>query len=119
VDTTVIDQTRSKIQDGLAQLEALAQSDDFDPADDSFKTLQRNVERDKARLETLTRAVSERSEIQRIDEGLSRTVKRHDDEAKRAGMEQGSWGEMFTRSQQFQGYNGYGTSGRVDVPNLE
>jgi hypothetical protein len=28
------------------------------------------------------------------------------------------WGDIFTRSPQFAGYQGYGTSGRVDVPGL-
>ena len=33
--------------------------------------------------------------------------------------EQGSWGEIFTRSREFSSYHGYGNSGRVEVPNLQ
>lgn len=115
MDTTVIDKTRQDFEDNTAQLEALAASDDFNPDDPTVKELETKVSRSRAKLETLTRAVSERNELAKIESALARTAKRSDEELKRAQSADQSLGEMFIRSNQFNDWTGYGQSSKLET----
>ena len=114
----VIDTLENQLRDIQERAQHLIDSDEFNPDNPEYKAL--NDEADK-----LTRSIqAQRDWTQRKQQSdeASAVIRRAQvraEQVRGADMPVGSWGELFTRSQQFQGYNGYGTSGRVDVPNLE
>jgi len=112
-----IDTLEQQLADVRAQAEDIMSRDGFNPDDPGYKAL-------KDEAEQLTRSIKEQSDWvarKALSDEASTVIRRAQlraDQVRGADEPSGSWGELFTRSQQFQGYNGYGTSGRVDVPNL-
>ena len=114
----VIDTLETQLKDVQERAQSLINADDFDPDNPEYKALNSEAEQ----LTRSIRAQSEWTQRKAATDEASIIVRRAQQRAQQTADEQtpmGSWGELFTRSQQFQGYNGYGTSGRVEVPNLE
>jgi hypothetical protein len=116
VDTAIIDKVREDLDADLAQIEALAQSDNFADQADTVTALQRSAETKRARLETLTRALQDREQLARIDSSLTKTVQTTQRLAEQRATSAESLGELFVRSRQFSDWSGYGQSGKVEVP---
>jgi hypothetical protein len=114
----VIDTLEQQLKDVQERAQALIDGDSFDPDNPEYRALNDEAEK----LTRSIRAQSEWTQRKATTDEATTVIRRAQMRAQQtADHDQplGSWGELFTRSQQFQGYNGYGTSGRVDVPNLE
>lgn len=117
MDTTVIDQLRSDIETDLNQLEALARSDEFDPAGDEARALEERAAAKKKRLDVLVRAANERTQLAGIDSAIDRTISRKRDEDTRRSV--GDPVDVFLRSRAFQEYKGHGRSSTVETGMLQ
>lgn len=112
-----IDTLEQQLADVRDQAASMMERDDFDAEDPGYKAL-------KADADKLTRAITEQSEWtarKSASDEASSVIRRSQLRAEQiAGQAEpsGSWGELFTRSREFQSYHGYGNSGRVEVPNL-
>jgi HK97 family phage major capsid protein len=113
MDTTVIDRKRSDLADVLTQIETLATREEFKPED--VAELQTRANGLKAQIQTLTEAMQARAASTDMDAMLQRAA-RTQEQRQREHVEAGeSLGSMFTRSAQFSGYAGVGTTGRVET----
>jgi len=113
MDTKVIDQKREALADVLTQIETLATREEFKPEDTA--ELQTRAEGYKAQIQALTEAMATRAASSDMDALLQRSA-RVQEQRQREFSEAGvTLGEMFTRSGQFSGYAGVGTTGRVDT----
>ena len=114
----VIDTLENELTSIQERAQALIDGDNFSPDDPEYKALNDEAEK----LTRSIRAQSEWTQRKAATDEASTIVRRAQARAQQTADDlapQGSWGELFTRSQQFQGYNGYGTSGRIEVPNID
>jgi hypothetical protein len=113
MDTTVIDKKRSELADVVTQIEALATRDSFVPED--VAELQTRANGLKAQIQTLTEAMQTRAASTDMDAVLQRAARTQEQKQREYAEAGESIGSLFTRSAQFSGYAGVGTTGRVET----
>jgi hypothetical protein len=113
MDTTVIDKKRSELADVVTQIEALATRDSFVPED--VAELQTRANGLKAQIQTLTEAMQTRAASTDMDAVLQRAARTQEQKQREYAEAGESLGSLFTRSAQFSGYAGVGTTGRVET----
>jgi HK97 family phage major capsid protein len=113
MDTKVIDQKREALADVLTQIETLATREEYKPEDTA--ELQTRAEGLKAQIQALTDAMASRAASSDMDARLQRSARLQEQKQREYEVAGESIGELFTRSAQFTGYAGVGTTGRVDT----
>jgi HK97 family phage major capsid protein len=95
---------------------AIAESDQFDPEDPTFVDLQtRATELDK-RVSSLTGLIEARQQADALDGKFARAHQHQQREQSPAAVQsRQSWGDVFTRSSEFESYRMKGSSGIVTV----
>lgn len=112
--TNTLDRLRSERDEARDLAIAMAEGDDFDPRNKDFTELQNRAEALDGRVDTLTKAMEARESAKRLDARIVGSV-----ETRQAATTEVSFGEMFTRSEQFQHYPGRGIMSAVELPLLE
>ena len=92
---------------------AMASADDFNPDDKTYVELRSQAEGLDKSVSELATLLTRQQAADAQDSGFSKAQKRTEREARTETRE--SWGEAFTRSEQFAQYQGRGTSQRFEV----
>jgi hypothetical protein len=119
---SAIADVREKLDRALAQSEDFLNRENFDPEDTAYKALKNESEKLERAYRELQEWETRRSESDKIGDALSRLDHRQKSERAEIKTRENnlSLGEMFIRSDQFKGYQGRGSSGRMstDLPLL-
>jgi hypothetical protein len=126
MSTTVIERLSSERDEARNAAVAMAESDEFNPDDPTFKDLEtRATELDK-RVAALAGLMESRSAADTLDGKIAKASNRRtrEDEDRRNGKGvevRESWGETFVRSEEFTNYRGRGTSAimSIDLDNVQ
>lgn len=113
METTVIDRKRSDLADVLSQIETLAARDEFKPEDTA--ELQTRAETLKSQIGTLTQVLHTRAANSEFEQILRRAERTREHKQQEAAAEGETLGSLFTRSRQFSGYAGVGSTGKYET----
>jgi HK97 family phage major capsid protein len=94
---------------------AIAESDGFDPADETFTSLQTRASELDARVASLNGLIEQRQAADALDGRMSRAHQRQQEQGPVQLQSRESWGEVFTRSDEFGSYRMKGSSGIVTI----
>jgi HK97 family phage major capsid protein len=116
MSTAVLDKIRTERDQVRAAALAIAEGDNFDPADENFKELEARAAALDTRAASLAKILEEQAAADALDGRLAKAQKRQDDrqEPGRAQVRE-SWGEMFVRSEGFKEYRGRGQSAVIEL----
>lgn len=113
MNTAVLDQIRSDRDDARNAALALAEAEDFNPDDPTFKDLQERADTLDRRAVTIAALFEKQGAADALDGRIANAHRRANAEATTPARE--SWGELFTRSDVFTTYPGRGTSSRLTL----
>jgi HK97 family phage major capsid protein len=106
---------RDEVRNAAIQI---AESDGFNPEDETFVDLQtRAVELDK-RVSSLTGLIEARQSADALDGKFARAHQRQAEQRETAPQSRGSWGDIFTRDDAWTGYHGKGSSAIVTIEDV-
>jgi len=94
---------------------AIAQSDNFDPTDETFVDLQTRAEGYDSRVAAFSKLLESQQQADQLDGRLAKTRQREQQREVETRADAISIGESFIRSAEFRGYGGHGTSSRFEV----
>lgn len=114
MSTAVLDKLRTERDETRSAALAIAQSDTFDPEDETYKDLETRAETLDARIASLSDLLQKQAAADALDGKMSKSLQAREDkqETKSTGR---SWGELFVRSEVFTDYRGRGTSAQVEI----
>lgn len=108
MSNAVIEKFRTERDQVIAQAEAMVERDDFTPDDEGYQALKERAATLNKTLEDLGQFQATKSAADSLDATLARASRKADVAEKVRERTSESFGEMFTRSDQFADYNGYG-----------
>jgi HK97 family phage major capsid protein len=112
----IIEDLRTRLSDTLQQMTALTESEErSDTTDSNLKDLEAEAISTRARIDEIVRVQELRASAGDLDTRLRRAEQSKSDPASVEMRTAESWGDMFTRSQDFQSYPGRGTGTKVTV----
>lgn len=114
MSNAVIEKFRTERDEVIAQAEALVERDGFTPDDEAYQALKTRAETLNKTLEDLGQFQATKSAADALDATLSRSSRKVEAVKERA-EEPASFGELFTRSEQFSEYRGRGTMSPVEL----
>lgn len=103
----VLDQIRAERDQARNAALAIAEGDNFDPADENFKALQERAEQLDARASSLATLMEQQSASDALDGRLAKAMRSKDADERRGAepTESRSLGETFVRSEAFSDYS--------------
>jgi hypothetical protein len=113
--TAVLDKLRAQRDEARDLAVAMAEGEDFDPANEDFAELQSRAESLDARVETLVAALEKRESARKLDARVIGAVESRSGGSGESETRPASFGEQFVRSEQFSEYPGRGHMARVDL----
>jgi hypothetical protein len=119
MSTAVLDRIRTERDEVRALALKMVESEDFNPEDETYKELETRaaaLDTRAAKLVTLLEGQADADKVfGRIDEATKRQQERAEAETKTETREGRSWGELFVRSEAYEGYGGNGKSKTFDI----
>lgn len=116
MSTPVLDKIRTERDQVRAAALAIAEGDNFDPADENFKELEARAAQLDTRAASLAKILEEQAAADALDGRLSKAQKRQEDKREHGPAQvRESWGEAFVRSEMFKDYRGRGTSPLLEI----
>lgn len=98
---------------------AIAEGDNFDPADENFVELETRAKTLDTRIEKLANLLNEQAAADALDGRLAKAAKSREEQQNRAAQQPqtrgGSWGARFIKSEVFTEYRGRGQSHRLEI----
>lgn len=115
--SAVLDQLRTERDQARDAAIAIVSSEDFDPENsDALSGLEERAASLDKQIERLSSLVAANEAADALDGKISKSIKRSGEERSAASVEtRQSWGEAFTRSEEFTNYRGRGTSGMYEL----
>lgn len=110
MSTAVLDKLRTERDETRAAAIAIAQSDEFNPEDPTYKDLESRAETLDNRIVSLSDLLSKQAASDALDGKLSKSLQAREEKDKETRSTGRSWGELFVRSEVFGEYRGRGTS---------
>lgn len=116
-NTAVIDRLRSERDQARDAAIALVESDDYTPdQDDALKNLEERAVSLDGQIERLAKLMQAQSAADALDGKISKSTRTEDrGTSSTTAVARESWGETFTRSEEFTNYRGRGTSGTYEL----
>lgn len=115
MSTAVLDKLRTERDETRSAALAIAESDNFDPADETYKELEARAEKLDARVVSLAGILKKQAAADQLDGQLSKSLESREQRDDTKATTGRSWGELFVRSETFSDYRGRGTSALVEI----
>jgi hypothetical protein len=114
--TLVLDKLRSERDQSRDAAIAMASQEDFDKESDAYQALEQRALSLDSQIEQLTGLMAAREAADALDGRLSKASQRQQEERGQQGIQtQQSWGEAWTRSDEFTSYRMKGSSGVLTI----
>lgn len=114
-DTHVLDRLREDRDSARDAAIAMASAEDFDPSTEAYVELESRSVKLDGQIEQLTRLMEARSAADALDGKFSKVRSRQEDRRNEVPQTRQSWGEEFTRSDEFRTYRGRGQSAMFTI----